>query len=71
MSLQHYTTEAGRGGRREGLGSAEATEMVLNNLFYITAKVKTIFVLFLLTQFSQITEPSGDSHKFKYPIFYT
>lgn len=27
------------GGRREGWGSAEATEMVLNNLFYITAKV--------------------------------
>lgn len=28
-----------RGGtRREGWGSAEATEMVLNNLFYITAK---------------------------------
>ncbi|XP_042872601.1 protein furry-like isoform X6 [Penaeus japonicus] len=25
-------------GRREGWGSAEATEMVLNNLFYITAK---------------------------------
>ncbi|XP_024946755.1 protein furry isoform X2 [Cephus cinctus] len=28
----------GSGGRREGWGSAEATEMVLNNLFYITAK---------------------------------
>lgn len=27
------------GARREGWGSAEATEMVLNNLFYITAKV--------------------------------
>lgn len=27
------------GGRREGWGSVEATEMVLNNLFYITAKV--------------------------------
>ncbi|XP_060809627.1 protein furry isoform X2 [Amyelois transitella] len=36
--IQHYATEAGRSGRREGLGSAEATEMVLNNLFYITAK---------------------------------
>lgn len=27
------------GGRKEGWGSAEATEMVLNNIFYITAKV--------------------------------
>ncbi|KAM3968522.1 microtubule binding protein furry [Aphomia sociella] len=36
--IQYYATEAGRSGRREGLGSAEATEMVLNNLFYITAK---------------------------------
>ncbi|CAB3258869.1 unnamed protein product [Arctia plantaginis] len=36
--IQYYASEAGRGGRREGLGSAEATEMVLNNLFYITAK---------------------------------
>lgn len=25
-------------GRREGWGSAEATEMVLNNLFYVTVK---------------------------------
>lgn len=25
--------------KREGWGSVEATEMVLNNLFYITAKV--------------------------------
>ncbi|XP_030039716.1 protein furry isoform X2 [Manduca sexta] len=36
--IQYYSSEAGRSGRREGLGSAEATEMVLNNLFYITAK---------------------------------
>ncbi|XP_049885792.1 protein furry isoform X3 [Pectinophora gossypiella] len=36
--IQYYATEAGRSARREGLGSAEATEMVLNNLFYITAK---------------------------------
>ncbi|KAG8224237.1 hypothetical protein J437_LFUL002693 [Ladona fulva] len=33
--LQHCN---GGGSRREGWGSAEATEMVLNNLFYITAK---------------------------------
>ncbi|XP_043493885.1 protein furry isoform X2 [Polistes fuscatus] len=36
---QYYASEITRGGaRREGWGSAEATEMVLNNLFYITAK---------------------------------
>lgn len=27
------------GSKKEGWGSAEATEMVLNNIFYITAKV--------------------------------
>jgi hypothetical protein len=31
--------------RKEGMGSAEATEMVLNNLFYITAKVRSSNVL--------------------------
>ncbi|CAG4984451.1 unnamed protein product [Parnassius apollo] len=36
--IQYYAAEGGRSVRREGLGSAEATEMVLNNLFYITAK---------------------------------
>ncbi|CAH2103471.1 unnamed protein product [Euphydryas editha] len=36
--IQYYATEAGRTSRREGLGSVEATEMVLNNLFYITVK---------------------------------
>ncbi|KAE8737037.1 furry, partial [Frankliniella occidentalis] len=37
--FQYYASELTRaGGRREGWGSAEATEMVLNNLFYITAK---------------------------------
>nr|XP_032527553.1 protein furry isoform X5 [Danaus plexippus plexippus] len=36
--IQYYASEAGRSGRREGLGSVEATEMVLNNLFYITVK---------------------------------
>ncbi|CAB3359556.1 Hypothetical predicted protein [Cloeon dipterum] len=39
--FQCYSSE-GRGncsnGRREGWGSAEATEMILNNVFYITAK---------------------------------
>ncbi|XP_045531819.1 protein furry isoform X2 [Pieris brassicae] len=36
--IQYYGAEGGRSGRREGLGSVEATEMVLNNLFYITVK---------------------------------
>ncbi|XP_031346669.1 protein furry isoform X1 [Photinus pyralis] len=36
---QYHANDMGRaGGRREGWGSAEATEMVLNNIFYITAK---------------------------------
>ncbi|XP_044014462.1 protein furry isoform X2 [Aphidius gifuensis] len=36
---QYYTSDVGRGGsKKEGWGSAEATEMVLNNLFYITTK---------------------------------
>ncbi|KAK9752212.1 Cell morphogenesis central region [Popillia japonica] len=36
---QLHANEMGRSGsRREGWGSAEATEMVLNNIFYITAK---------------------------------
>ena len=39
--FQYYASELSRPGtRREGWGSAEATEMVLNNLFYITAKVR-------------------------------
>lgn len=42
---QYYASDMARGGgRREGWGSAEATEMVLNNLFYITAKV-AIFII--------------------------
>ncbi|VVC93782.1 unnamed protein product [Leptidea sinapis] len=36
--IQYYGAEGGRTTRREGLGSVEATEMVLNNLFYITVK---------------------------------
>ena len=28
------------GGGREGWGTAEATEMIMNNLFYITVKVR-------------------------------
>ncbi|KAF4525508.1 hypothetical protein B566_EDAN014932, partial [Ephemera danica] len=50
--FQYYSSEGARGGgggsagggaRREGWGSAEATEMVLNNVFYITAKVRNLF----------------------------
>lgn len=37
---QYCITDVRKSGpRREGWGSPEATEMVLNNLFYITAKV--------------------------------
>ncbi|XP_025416970.1 protein furry isoform X3 [Sipha flava] len=38
--FQYYPAEEGQSNscRREGWGSVEATEMVLNNLFYITAK---------------------------------
>ncbi|VVC32584.1 Hypothetical protein CINCED_3A005220 [Cinara cedri] len=38
--FQYYPSEEGQANacRREGWGSVEATEMVLNNLFYITAK---------------------------------
>ncbi|XP_017780111.1 PREDICTED: protein furry isoform X2 [Nicrophorus vespilloides] len=35
---QFYANEGKSGRRKEGWGSAEATEMVLNNIFYITAK---------------------------------
>lgn len=35
---QFYASEIGAE-RKEGWGSAEATEMVLNNIFFITAKV--------------------------------
>ncbi|XP_039287310.1 protein furry [Nilaparvata lugens] len=36
--FQYYSNDPREGRRREGWGSVEATEMVLNNLFYITAK---------------------------------
>lgn len=40
-NIQYYPAEEGQANScgREGWGSVEATEMVLNNLFYITAKV--------------------------------
>ncbi|XP_052897872.1 protein furry isoform X5 [Anopheles moucheti] len=38
LSYIMYYPDAGTRGRREGSGSTEATEMILNNLFYITAK---------------------------------
>ena len=31
------------GGGREGWGTAEATEMIMNNLFYITVKVTFLY----------------------------
>lgn len=39
LSCLQYFPDSGTRGRREGTGSTEATEMILNNLFYITAKV--------------------------------
>ena len=45
-----YYPDAGARGKREGTGSTEATEMILNNLFYITAKVISwVFLLLLLS----------------------
>ncbi|XP_017028103.1 protein furry isoform X2 [Drosophila kikkawai] len=38
LSYIMYFPDSGTRGRREGTGSTEATEMILNNLFYITAK---------------------------------
>lgn len=37
-TMEHFDHDPGNTERKEGWGSAEATEMVLNNLFYITAK---------------------------------
>lgn len=33
-----YFPDTGNRGKKEGSGSTEATEMILNNLFYITVK---------------------------------
>ncbi|BFF97919.1 protein furry [Drosophila madeirensis] len=38
LSYIMYFPDSGTRGRREGTGSTEATEMILNNLFYITSK---------------------------------
>ncbi|XP_030386037.1 protein furry isoform X4 [Scaptodrosophila lebanonensis] len=38
LSYIMYFPDSGTRGRRDGTGSTEATEMILNNLFYITAK---------------------------------
>jgi hypothetical protein len=40
LSYIMYYPDTGLKGRRDGAGSTEATEMILNNLFYITAKVR-------------------------------
>jgi hypothetical protein len=43
----YYPPDSAHKSRRDGAGSTEATEMILNNLFYITAKVKkTALILF-------------------------
>lgn len=51
LSYIMYYPDSGVKGRRDGSGSTEATEMILNNLFYITAKVITNFSLFSGTRF--------------------
>jgi hypothetical protein len=38
-------TDPQQGRGREGWGSSEATEMITNNLFYITVKVRLEFIL--------------------------
>lgn len=43
LSYIMYYPDSGTKGRRDGSGSTEATEMILNNLFYITAKVRLSF----------------------------
>lgn len=43
LHLQYFP-DSGTRGRREGTGSTEATEMILNNLFYITAKVSRLYI---------------------------
>lgn len=48
LSYIMYYPDSGVRGRREGSGTPEATEMVLNNLFFITAKVNSIITLFVL-----------------------
>lgn len=45
LSYIMYYPDSGVRGRREGSGTPEATEMVLNNLFFITAKVISIICL--------------------------
>lgn len=44
--------------RKEGWGSAEATEMVLNNIFYITAKVKFLVLLVYWQRISNFVKNS-------------
>lgn len=46
LSYIMYYPDSGIRGRREGSGSTEATEMILNNLFYITVKVSAYGLVF-------------------------
>lgn len=39
---QQFYPDSSSRSRREGSGSTEATEMILNNLFYITTKVRKL-----------------------------
>lgn len=63
--ILQYANEIGRPGtRREGWGSAEATEMVLNNIFYITAKVSHLLSLIYVNniKLDYLNEQFGDNH---------
>lgn len=50
LSYIMYYPDTGLKGRRDGAGSTEATEMILNNLFYITAKVIDDVMLRLMNE---------------------
>lgn len=60
--FQYYPDTSAKG-KREGSGSTEATEMILNNLFYITAKVITFSNhLDVVSRCALVTYPSFDIH---------
>lgn len=52
LSYIMYYPDSGLKGRRDGAGSTEATEMILNNLFYITAKVCLNYFFFHFHKFT-------------------
>jgi hypothetical protein len=63
LSYIMYYPDSGMKGRKDGSGSTEATEMILNNLFYITAKVSSseVNVLHLKDSCAHPSKFSGNS----------